>query len=548
MAELTFFLDGKQVAQPDNINSLKIIGNYTGGSVQPQIAMDDLEWVRDAKQFIDDWVDAGKIFVAIPLKIVASDGTDSHTWDGYVDLRKYARKEAVTITGMKSDKWLEETNKKLEAITYGYLSDLGKLKQFKRVWRIVEPTQTSVEQMSLALAIYILGKEIMDARKRLVDAVREKAEVAISPLDAAAEGSEAIGKTIGNAVYLVLLVVNMIALVRELVRIIREGVRRLKGMTYRYMLETAFSHIGLEFESNIAELEWAFLPSRSYDEEKIDGIPKASDYGYRASELLNLCMEMFNAQLHVDGNKAYLYTEGDPFWTTRGGYSLPNVLIREMEYNTSDAVFSRIFSFATDVSDEWTIEQFKGVNVEVQLRNKQTTTIQTNLLTGYKEVRFQTALGKRVGAKNLIVNDIHKIAKALQKIIRLFGGNFPVDKLNFTNMLVTSNRYFSVAKTVALNGEMMAFVQPAAKDLYEKYWKYRSLAEPTGQRKKAQVRVPFTLDDFGRLSVNGWGRTADGKPMRATAIEWYPALNQADLDIEIVEQYTTELTEKLIEG
>ena len=57
MAELTFFLDGKQVAQPDNINSLKIIGNYTGGSVQPQIAMDDLEWVRDAKQFIDNWVE-----------------------------------------------------------------------------------------------------------------------------------------------------------------------------------------------------------------------------------------------------------------------------------------------------------------------------------------------------------------------------------------------------------------------------------------------------------------------------------------------------------
>lgn len=549
MAELTFFLDGKLVAPPANATRMKIIGNYTGGSIQPQIVVDDIEWVRDAKSLVDDWVGAGKAFVAIPMKIVATEGSNSFTFDGYADLRKYVNKESVTITGMKSDKWLEETNKKLEAITYGYLNDLNELKEFKQVYRLVQSPDPSIEELFIALATYILIKEAIEATQKLIKHIKTYISLGLSPLDIAGESFRATTEIILDFAYIALIVIQLAKLLTTIIKAIGEKVRRLQGMTYRYMLERAFNHIGLKFESNIPELEWVYLPSRDYDDKKISGIPKPTDYGYRCSELLNMCLEMFNAQVYVDGTTAFLYSEGDPFWTTKSSYVLPNVLIRDFEYNTGDAVFTRLFTFQTDPSDEWTVVDFIGTNLEVQLTNNLTSDIHDNLLVGFKEQRWGTALGKAVGTKSKTISALQLYLIGVEKLMRKFGMKHVVPAPSYTKMLITSNKYHAVPKTVAVNGQYLSNSQPSAKLVYNKYYKYRSHAAPfTGQRIKCNVRVPFTLDDFNNVSKNGWGRTASGEDMRVTSLEWHPCENQADLTIEIMKPYTTELSEVLVEA
>jgi len=598
MAELSFIINGKQVSPPIQWQDIKLLAawiNENGlDNVKPAITGEAFNWERDAAQEIQRHIATGitggaGIFSKPTLSITASDtsGTDT-VFNGHIDLNKNFRvlRENRVECGVSRPEDLEVINSRLKAISYGYLLDKGVIKKsdYTKIDYIVINDFDKQNLVIWPIMIFILSKELFVAIEKVQEAFANNVKIltltpfiSVSPAMAAVVASEirmALFKKIVSIIYLTAIIFAIKKLLKEIISYIIPKPRKYYGMTLRSLLTKALGHIGLTLDSNISELDRVvYLPSRTnlHESSIIDdnsilwkdrnqgGIPKLQDQGYSCAEMFSLCLEMFNAFVKVENGVCHLYPEGDAFWVKAGQYKLPDVLLEqpyEKKYNIDEAFNTKIFSFRTDTTDNWTVKNFTGTNIEVITESTIDIPLNQKTLTGLYEKRWPVALAHRRSLLGEWETLILNYAKDIDKAFKTLSGKATKYAEQITSLLsamVVSTKHWSVPKVVYLNTsggipinhrEMLS-----ARKLYTKYWSYRTFAEPyTGQKIMYEgIKIPFGLTEWLTLTSNAYFITSDGRTGKFTSLEWVMGQNVAIASFWIQEVYVKTVKETLIE-
>lgn len=580
MADLKFLLDGQEINPPLNWQDTKVLAAWINSSVQPKVITDDLTFVNEAREKILQYVRDGEntgvgIFRGIPFQIQASDLIDGSIpcFDGYLDfLSGYTVKDERGVrTKVTRPEDLELLNKRLEALSYAYLLEKGHItkKDWVNLPYVVQNVDPAEGLFYLILTEFILAKEAIEAYERLGKVISAFANIVTTPY--------AILVLIITIAYFAAIVIMILRLLNEVFKKIYPRPRTQKVMSYRRLVEKAFSYMGYEFDSNIEELDtYHYVPSRTFALSAIDfigdnfgikkvqrtvknyiersAIPQPNDFGYRCSDMIQLCLDLFNAKIAVQGNKVFMYTESDPFWIKQSKFTLPDVLLDEYRYNVDQAVSTKLFSFQTDGTDEWSIEDFTGTNYEVNTQSTQTIPQRLLLLKGYKDYRWPVAIASRYARAdtiNKVLNRnpyplfdnkaVNNLFKKL-KISNPFKNVKPIQFNTEKGFMRVSNMFWSVPKVVALkNGKIPKNHRDlvSARTLYIKYHSYNSFAAPyTGQRKIfTNYTIPFGLKDFIDCQFSSYFKTQDGRLGRFLRLEWMIGKDMAEVDFEIFEPY-----------
>ncbi len=561
-----FFISGKETNPPTEWRDIEITCAWTNNVVVPNIVGSDFEFSGDSGALILDHIaggltTGGGIFEGLPFTMVAEDEVDGSqvVFEGMLDFLEgfeVIHPDIVKVRISKPED-IDLMDKRLQGLTYGFLWDNGLIPQsmVTSVAYVVEPTDKAAQEAMIAISIAIATVQGLSIVRQYADDGFKLTGVFTTPYG--------IAVFVIDVIYAAIVIIALVKLISELRRLLSPPPRKQLCLSPESLLTVAFSHLGFEFVNTMPELaDLKFIPSRLPEEsnnkrqrlQDNTPIPQAQDYGYRCSEMLELILDLFNAQVQIIGNKVLIKPEGDPFWRQNAKYKLPDVLLEQYTYNIEEAYFTQLFSFATDLSDKHTIADFRGTNVQVNLESTQKVERKFNLLKGYREVRWNVARGSEILKSKKGIGQAMEflgmqLSQAFQKITKIKSN---IKTVRSRNYLMVDSKNWSVAKLVVarqglITNDNSTFL--TALNLYEKYHKHRSFTGDFGQKKRYKdILIPFGLRDYLDVLNSAYFTTDSGQLGKFEKLDWRLGKDHATVTFVIYEKYITTLKETLIEG
>lgn len=566
-----FILKDVLIDEPEDWMDVKILGSFDNKAMQANITTEQFTFVGNGASLLISIVEAGKtggtgIFEGVSLNIYANDNGQALTaFEGFMDFNTYEQLSPVRVKcGIMKLNGLNSFSDRAEATTYSYLFNKNVFlpSDFIQLPYVVEKQINGIEILTMSVTIFMMTKELIDQVKTIVEDITHvvKAatpDIAIPPVPNIGQIVSAIILIIIDIVIAILISIALTELLIELIEKLISPVRFHAVSTQRDLLSKATAFLGKKFVSPIPELdETIFLPSSPADNGPIQiGLPKAADFGYRVSEQFEIAHKQYRAKTAIIGDEVHLRTLDDPFWKKTSTYVLRDTLEEGRMYNTEDLKANILIQYATDQSDEHTIDDFKGTVFEVITEPISVDNEDMVLIKGLEEISIPLALGSRKDK----LNDIEQILKPLigfgDSIVNAFGGSSSQAKSidQRVGMLKLSQRQYNTAKLIPFNGETIP-KNPrdivGAKASWDKYINEMSFISNGFAKQMRQfrgVKIPFTLADFIKLEKNSFFVTQDGDDGEAIKFEWSFADDFAIADFDIKEIYTKNLKETEIE-
>lgn len=554
-------LNGVHYRDPIEWRGLQVLASFDNSAVQANISLENVTFVNEAAKAIREYVldvQGNGIFQALPVTLVISDGTNTiPNLDYYIDFTqefKILSPVRVTCKLVKRN-GLNDLETRISALTYGYLrtQNIG-TGDFTDVKVRIVPFDRTEQLAQLAMFEFVLVKEAAELIRTIEKDVNTITSlIATGGLTSPAAGlKEAIADVIIQLAYLAIIVIQLYSLTKRFIKLFFGVPTKQKGITLHRLLERTFGHLGYKFSTSIAELSsYVYLPSLPDEKGVTQGIPQSHDYGYRCSELVNLCLRMFCARMVIVSGTVEMHPINSAFFRKRAVWQLPDVLDETVQFNTDEFRSSRILSFQTDITDEYTVKNFTGTNFEVITTPIKKGDIRLQLNKGFEEINFPVALGNvknnLTDVETALVDIVQAIDKLLQKMgsKMLLSNTLPVR----TGTLVVSGTTWSVPKIIALgkNGQPLANQRAgvSARYLWEHYWNVTSFlpSNPYGQKQmRKDKKIPFGLSDFLKLINNSYFATG-----KVEAIKWAFDADTALIDYWEGRVYTNNLKEQQIE-
>lgn len=575
--ELSFFIDGQEVNAPVNWREISVLATFENDNVQANITVDSFDFALDAKAIIDDWIRQGRIFEGIPFQIVGSNvNNEIIVFDGFLDCTKDLddlrdnQKIRLSITKKEG---LNRLDEQLEGLTYGFLKDQAIITadDYVDVKYVIDKPNSAIDTVFLAFVTAYLIDATIQQIQEVSDAIATIAGLNSTP-PAGSLGATvfAIANAILQAAKLAALVIALADLAKRIFNALFEPVRTHKGIRLSTALRKAFAKLGYTFETDIENFDnYIYLPSNNGIDERgafssllspatiKEGIPKSSDYGYVCLEMIELAKRYFNCLISVRGNVIQFRPKGSPFWKAQASYSIPDVLIESVQYNTEELAGDKILRFDTDVTDLWTIDEstFTGTNYEVITSLKGEVPESNNFIKGLEEVQFNVCLGNRKDKLNPFDTALKGLASLFDATINAFGGksNLAATIDAKTGVLRVSQNNHSKPKLLYLNdsGQIPSNQRSllSAKHSYESFHVFDSFVEGEGQKiLYNSVRTGFGLDDFLQVIENAYIRTTDNQIAQVGRIEWNIGQDAAVFNYFVRSNYTDQLQETKIQG
>lgn len=585
MVRAEFKLAGQVIPPPELWQGVKVLSRFDNDAVEANTEVEAFDFVNEGAWMIQQWIEDGKngsgpgIFEGIPFSITLTDAVngDLNIFDGFVNLAEgfeviSPNKCRAKISRLDT---LNDINSKLEAITYGLLVAKGPIlgigpADYTDVRYVVEKEFNGAEFATLSITVFLLTREIIDiTRNTAKDTANVIAMFAGGALGRGqiASAALAIALIAINLAYAVIMIKLLLQLFDELLTYLFPPVQVHKGMTLRKALEKAFGFLEYTFSSSIPELDlYVYTPSKPEGSPRIEeGIPNSQDYGYRVIEMIDLVKMLFLAKLRIDQNakEVRLLALNDSFWLQQTAFQAPDVLNEGKKYNTQDLASTHLISFATDPQDFWTIQNYRGTSYEVTTEAITQQAPENSALRGLRETRFPIALASRKDGLTDLEETIAKVAKVMDKVIHLFGGNSNLEAkiTNRVGLMKQGSRYHNIPKLVYLvNGVVPADYRDklSAKYLYDTYINYNSFVtgklggltvQWLGQKQVVtDQKMPFTFANFLLASQNKFFKLHDGRDAEFTKIEWLFDADTATVSYKIRESYTFNLKETTVEA
>lgn len=550
-----FKINGAIVNAPLEWQDIDLQAEFTEKN-ETNITIDTFTFVNESATLINNYISGGLtgqsfgIFEGLDFSIELDNSLT--IFEGYIDLETYNKIDDCKVTcSIKKIDNQANFYDRLSANTYGYLLDKGFIAQneFRKVPYIVEKEFDAVELTLLSLATFLALKETIEAVKKTAEASRDLASVIGAVPFSGGQVVVASLNLVINLAYTVALIIYIKQLLTQLFELIYPKVNYKKCLKVKRLLEIGCNYLGYSLDCNIKELDnLYYFPSHQTTKQEDKGIPQTADLGYRCSEIYDLCVKMFNLKTKVVANKVILKTESDPFWFNSSTYQLPDVLNERKRYNTDELVANRILSFQTDLSDTWTLKNFKGTNYEVitspitsQNRKKVT-------MKGLEEIDFGVALGNRKEG----LSAVEKAFKVFAGILdTLTGTNFAGKINDRIGYLKVGSDVVGVPKLLYLNDSLKLPSNHrdlfCAKVLYNEYWSFRSFLGNYQKEVFDEVEVPFCLHNFLELENNNFFTTFDNQRGYVQSVDWNLSKDKAKITYSIFKKYTKNIQETYVE-
>ena len=559
-------LEGIVVDNPIELNEVSIQLDLEKSS-KANIETDSYTFVNEAFTIIKEHIASGLnggvgILEGIPFDISIQTNTESlKIFEGYLDPNSYQDlsidepkiiMKAIEIDG------LQTVFDRLEGLTFALLEANGTIKSsdYKQVQYIVEKKVTFVEQALLALSIYLMLKEVYEAALRLQENVATIISIASSSLTGQVGALiYAIASAIFEAAYIVL----MLSALKDLVIQFQENLlpleKKYNAINLRTGLTKIFEYLGYNFESTIPDLDtYTYLPSKA-DGRQDKGVPFDSDYGFQASEFVELCNKMFYSKLIIGKDSVKMVLDSDAILQNESTFIMPSVIEKPFTYNTNEIKESTYIAFQEDISDEYTVSNWKGTSFVITTKPITVNNPKNVNILGFDEIRQNVALGSRKTELTDLENALNSFFKAVGFLFSTFGDN-STEKLisNRIGFLKISNQFFNIPKILKVNssGKLTNDSRTglSAKYLWENYINQKSFVENNykKQRKIQEgVTIPFNFLNYKQIINNSYFTDSQGKKGKILDLLWNIDKDTAEIDYYIEEIYTKNLKEEFYE-
>ena len=578
-----FTLNGQSINAPVEWTDIEINASFNDEGVQASISTESFRFVNidqeKASNLIRQWItnDSPGIFHGIPFQIKGFNNQNSlGVFEGYINLIDdlvYLEDGSTVVNIIKKD-GLDELNLRLEALTWGYLEFIGAVTQndYTTIDYVVEKKFNAFEILMSNVVLFLLIKELAES----VKTTAENISGAVALLSTAGLGSVAasivwaIAVALIQLIYTTLIAIAVINLGNKLLELLLPRVRQHKVILLRRAMTIIANHLGYGFDSPIAELDNVyFLPSNTNQDDvslstgfittlngTSKGIPNVTDSGYNCLDFYKNLQNTFNVRVAIDNGNIQFRSKNDPYWKKNSTYVIPDVLIDSQRFNASELRARFALLFAIDQRDDWTIDNYKGTAYEVQTDAAQTPDIKAKFISGRNEVSIPYALGNRKNQLNGVENLLKQVASFLDTVVNALGGssNLAGTIKNKIGMLKVSDNNTTKPKLLYLIGGKLPINHRdlfSAKVMWNKYWNEQSWVQNNyGQQKLVfkQVRVPFGLEDFLKLTNNSYITDQQGREGKVTSIGWNLFSDTATVDYWVHEVYTRNLVEYFIEA
>ena len=579
MAELTKYGSIREFIEGEKVNSsiewadvevLASFDNATGLN----LSIERLTFVRDAYNKIKQYIDDGNIFEGLEYTWEAFNESNSTKFDFWLDLTdnliEFPIRGAYETKAVLQD-GNQQLNDRLSAVTFGYLEDIGEITSVDYV-DVEYSVQKKFEPLEIAttiVIIYIMGTAIAERIKDLGNNNATSSGInASSPTGSLGAAIFAVLAFLLEVAYAAAVALSLFELVRNVLGYFIQPRRTHKAIKLKTLLEKASAHLGYGFETDIADLDFiTYLPSNN-NTDSIDGkgfinipgtikkgIPNAQDFGYTAQEAFDIAQFYFNGIYQVVDGVIQFRSENSDYWVRESTLILPSIKDESVGYNTNELFANYLIAFLTDITDDYTIDNFKGTNFEVITDIKTPVNPDAKFIKGLNEVRIPLALGSRKESLSALEEILKTMASIADEAINVFGGNSNLVNAVKSRLgtLKVSNNNHQVPKLLWLEDGKIPFNHRdklSARVSWEKYHSYKSFVENNGIGQKlvyTDKEIPFGYEDFLEVSKNSYFTDQQGRTGQYVSLKALIGQQKAIASYWIREKYTDNLKERFIE-
>ena len=553
-------LGGNLIDNPTERQDTSIQVQFDEGT-QGSIETSQLTFVNEAYTIIKETVESGLITEGLPLTITIQEGEEStEVFNGYLDfstLEDLTGSEPKFLASIVEQNGLTNLSESLEGITFALLEAKGFItsSDYQEVKYLIEKQVALLEQAFLALSVFLMIKEIAEASFRLSQQIAIISAIVTTPISGQVGALiYAVASALFEIAYIVIMGAALLDLIQQFIENLISFEREFQGIKYKTALEKIFSYLGYTFVSPIPEIDnYVYLPSKA--EGRADkGIPFDSDFGFVANEFVSMVLDMFRAEIFVVNNEVQLRTKKDPFFQSQSTFQLPDVLEQPFSLNINEIKESRFISFQDDISDAYTVSNWKGTSFVVTTLPITQNIPKNNLIKGLEETRFPVALGNRKEELSILEEALNTFFEAANFALSALGAS------NITNtiqarkgMLIISQPFFNVPKVLNMQGNRLAQNSReglSARYLWENYLNYDSFIEDNFKRQRKVfegIEIPFSYSDYKKVKENSYFITPNGKRGKFTSLEWIIEADRAEASFWVEDVYTRNLQEETTE-
>jgi len=571
-ARLKYYLNNAPATAPEDIESTEIIADFSEDNIQANITAQGWTFYNQDAQTIIDYINAGNIYEGLPFKIETYNNTNNLTaFNGLLDLTNgyednFSDSVRVTANIVKKD-GLNIFFDRLESNSFGYLESIGIFNNssYTDLDYLVEKKVNLVDELTTSIILYMMSKELITQIKeigRLAVEVAGHLSGGISGSVAAfAVAVAALAIQIAYAASIIVLILN---LSKQLFETFLPPVRTHKTINLYTAMERVCSFLSYTFNTSITELnDLYYLPSNPNIEEADlqnflsvssgtpSGIPHATDPHYNCASFFELMKKQFNAKFAVVNGVVEFHPEGAPYWLKNSTFVMPSARPKTKTTNASDLNASKVITFAYDLQDEYTVDNYTGTTFEVQTTPIGITDSKANLIKGFQEVTLDVCLGTRKTELSGLEKALQEVGGVIDGLINFFGGNsnLAAQVTQRVGLLKQSTNWQSMPKILKLNGRKLAADYRAtysAEALYNSFHAYDSFVANNFNGQKLiynDVKIPFGLNDFVSLINNSYFQDSNNNTGKVISIKWKPTQDTATVSYYIRTPYTTKLEE-----
>ena len=353
---IEFQLGNASTEPPANWMDIRFNAAF-GAEMQPELDNTSFRFVGKNAQVIYDHLQIYGPLVGLKFEIVVTSLGQAYYYNCVLDLTDMSCTEIKDAFGrvidreyevaIKPDEGLDLLDAKLKSISLGYLTKLannekGHIDQshYTDVPVIIRKKFDATEVAMASLAILVVENILLQNKfEKLKNDYQAIKAILSDPLQKPAEIFIRIVTLILILAYYAALLIAVIRAVKTIFDNLAPKPTKYKGIKLRTALERILERFDTTLECGIPELDiLVYLPSKRDDKirqnRKDEGIPNVDDFGYQASEMLDIVFNLFRAKPIMKPGKV-LAIVPEKNIEADSGYVMPDVLLEQFTIKRS---------------------------------------------------------------------------------------------------------------------------------------------------------------------------------------------------------------------
>lgn len=620
-------LNGVEINEPNNYEALELELNFDENGNGETVSINEWEFgvgdnrnSNDGAKITNTHISNGLLSgvgvgEGLPYKLILDNqkGTKLTLFNGYVDLWRADIQCDLVVAPAVELLDASTLENRIDSFSFKYLQSIGAITSadYVPIPYCINKKQNGVDIIIATVTIFV----IVDKLKEAITDIQEY----IGNMSANPFTFTMIIGLVFRILYISTLIVSLIKLLLDLYNALVQPVKYHYGMYENVLMRKGLAHLGYALSSSILDNapfnKCVIMPEKYNTKENNTGkfkrvtgffSPNQNEqegfYKGTFGELFRALTRKYDAKIIIKNGTVYF--EKQDFNLQAPTYQFPPFERGAKTLNVDDFVSNKIISFATDMQDRNTIQEYLGTSAEITTTPIRTTNINMVLLNKYDPININFALAKRktsltfveeilnvffkgaglimdglIKVLNAIIKVINAVIKAINKFIKalkiigikikfqaptiptIAATNFGNMIENRIGMMVLESDYTSSAKMLMVdkhsnprNNKLLSNNESIlnARYLYENYHYYRSFVnragfKPNQYEVQGFSNLPFCFDDFVKVRENSAITDSDGNKGELISLKFNPSKQTATGSYKIKRVYSNNFKETLTE-